>query len=143
MPTRRQNYAVALLNALSSEVGFHTAFAAGIIQGKQAISERQHRDTLPAEPRSWKQMVKHQFASNFKKAAEEEIQGLEKRETFKWILKEAIQSTLLPLLWVFKYKFDTDDYLTKFKAHSAFEAICSQRSRIRTQRRSLRARSEH
>jgi hypothetical protein len=52
MPVRRQNYAVALSKALSSEVGFHTAFAAGIIQGKQAISESQHRDTLPTEPRS-------------------------------------------------------------------------------------------
>jgi transposase InsO family protein len=116
VPTRRQNYAVALSNALSSEVGFHTAFAAGIIQGKQAISKSQHRDTLPAEPRSWKQMLKHRFALNFKKAADEEIQGLEKRETFKWISKEPTQSTLLPLLWVFKYKFDTDGYLTKFKA---------------------------
>jgi Reverse transcriptase (RNA-dependent DNA polymerase) len=116
MPVWRQNYAVALSNALSSEVEFHTAFATGIVQGKQAISEGQHRDTLPAEPHSWKQMLKHRFAANFKKAAEEEIQSLEKRETFKWVPKEAIQSALLLLLWVFIYKFDTDAYLTNFKA---------------------------
>jgi hypothetical protein len=52
MPVRHQNYAVALSNALSSEVEFHTAFTAGIIQGKQTMSEDQHRDTLPAEPHS-------------------------------------------------------------------------------------------
>jgi hypothetical protein len=52
MPVQRQNYAVALSKALSSEVGFHTAFTAGIIQGKQAISKSQHQDTLPTEPRS-------------------------------------------------------------------------------------------
>ena len=32
-------------------------------------------------------------------------------------MKKAVKITPLPLLWIFKYKYDTDSYLMKFKAH--------------------------
>jgi hypothetical protein len=41
---------------------------------------------------------------------------LANKETFKWVKKKAITATPLLLLWIFKYKFDTDGFLTKFKA---------------------------
>lgn len=112
--TRRQNYAVALTQA-SELSAFYTAFALGHAkaEGKKWAL---HRDTLPPEPRTWRQMIKHKFAAEFKEAADREIQELTKRETFKWVDKEAATAIPLPLLWVFKYKFDTDGYLTKFKA---------------------------
>lgn len=104
------------MTTTSSLSPFHTAFATGISRPETAIEARQHRDTLPAEPRNWKQMQKHQFSSNFKIAAEIEIQELSKRGTYEWISKSSATTTPLPLTWVFKYKFDTDGYLTKFKA---------------------------
>jgi Reverse transcriptase (RNA-dependent DNA polymerase) len=58
----------------------------------------------------------HLYSSEFKLAANREIQELIKRGTYKWVSKETANSPPLPLLWVFKYKFDTDGYLTKFKA---------------------------
>ena len=32
-------------------------------------------------------------------------------------MKKAIKVISLLLLWIFKYKFNTDNYLIKFKAH--------------------------
>jgi Reverse transcriptase (RNA-dependent DNA polymerase) len=112
---RRQAYAVQLANTSELTV-FHTAFAAGLSTAQLAKRDGQHRDTLPTEPRNWKQMLRHRFSSEFQLAAEREIQELTRRDTYKWVSKEAVESTPLPLLWVFKYKFDTDGYLTKFKA---------------------------
>ncbi|ERF70143.1 hypothetical protein EPUS_00330 [Endocarpon pusillum Z07020] len=113
MSSRRQNYAAAL--AQTTELTpFYAAFAAG--HEKSGKIDGLHRDTLPTELRSWKQMTKHKFATEFKLAANREIQELARRETFKWVNKEAVTAMPLPLLWVFKYKFDTDGYLIKFKA---------------------------
>lgn len=109
---RRHNYATALQQTTGLNA-FHTAFATGIKKGGGA---KIHRDTLPAEPRSWKQMLRHQCSEEFTLAASREIQELTKKGTYKWVSKQAVTTTPLPLLWVFKYKFDTDGYLTKFKA---------------------------
>lgn len=78
--------------------------------------EGPHRDTLPAEPRTWKQMLKHRYSADFKLAADRELQELSKRDTFEWIARDTAQAAPLPLMWVFKYKLNTDGYLTKFKA---------------------------
>ncbi len=110
---RRQIYATALAQA-AELTPFHTAFALG--REKEAKFEGLHRDTLPAEPRTWRQMTKHKFAAEFAMAADKEIQELARRDIYKWVKKEAVTAMLLPLLWVFKYKFDTDGYLMKFKA---------------------------
>jgi Reverse transcriptase (RNA-dependent DNA polymerase) len=61
-------------------------------------------------------MIKHRFSRDFRQAADREIQELEKKETFQWISRDSTTATPLPLTWVFKYKLDTDGYLTKFKA---------------------------
>ena len=110
---RQQIYAAQL--AKTSELSpFYAAFAAGLsIAPKE---KGQHRDTLPLEPKSWKQVQYHPYSSEFKLAADREIQELTKRGTYKWVSKGTASSPPLPLLWVFKYKFDTDGYLTKFKA---------------------------
>ena len=82
---RQQIYTTALNNTPKNLTTYHTAFATGIqqIKGAEAKTEDLHQDTLPAEPHSWKQMLRHQFATEFKQAAQQEIQELEKRATFK------------------------------------------------------------
>ena len=62
-------------------------------------------------------MLKHQFMADFRQTAQWEIQKLKKRATFKWIMKEAVKIMPLSLLWVFKYKYNTDGYLTKLKVY--------------------------
>ncbi len=50
------------------------------------------------------------------KAADVEFSELIKRGTFKEIGQDETTKSPLPLLWVFKYKFDEDGHLSKFKA---------------------------
>jgi hypothetical protein len=68
---------------------------------------------LFVESRYWKQMLRHRFSQKFQMIAQKEFFELKKRSTFSWVEK-ANQSRIL-LIWVFKYKFDINDYLKKFK----------------------------
>jgi hypothetical protein len=81
-------------------------------QKKSNISKL-HRNDLLVESRYWKQMLRHRFSQEFQIAAQKEFSELKKRGTFFW-MKKADQSRI-SLIWVFKYKFDIDDYLKKFK----------------------------
>jgi hypothetical protein len=48
---------------------------------------------------------------------EKEYNNLKRRGIFKIVLKEEVSNEqILPLKWVFKYKFDSDGYLQKLKA---------------------------
>ena len=51
----------------------------------------------------------------FQYAVRAEIEGLEKRGTYKYVENNA-ETQPIPLIWVFKYKFDSDGFLIKFKA---------------------------
>jgi hypothetical protein len=93
---RQQIYAVQLAN--TSELSpFYAAFATGLSIAPP-IDKGQHRDTLPAEPKNWKQLQYHPYSSEFKLAANKEIQELAKRGTYKWVSKGTASSPLLPLL---------------------------------------------
>jgi hypothetical protein len=81
-------------------------------QKKSQISKL-HRNDLLVESRYWKQMLRHRFSQEFQMIAQKEFFELKKRDTFSWIEK-ANQSRIF-LIWVFKYKFDINDYLKKFK----------------------------
>jgi hypothetical protein len=81
-------------------------------QKKSQISKL-HKDDLFVESRYWKQMLRHRFFQKFQMIAQKEFFELKKRDIFSWIEK-ANQSRIL-LIWVFKYKFDINDYLKKFK----------------------------
>ena len=60
-----------LNNAPKDLTVYYAAFAIGIQQIKdtEVRTEDLHQDILPAEPHSWKQMLRHQFATEFKQAA--------------------------------------------------------------------------
>jgi hypothetical protein len=58
-------------------------------------------------------MLRHRFFQELQITAEKKFFELKKRSTFFWV-KKANQSRIF-LIWVFKYKFDIDDYLKKFK----------------------------
>ena len=64
-------------------------------------------------------MLRHRFSEQFQVAATQEFRKLQQKGTFEYIDDDTVdhlEETPLPLLWVFKYKFDSDGYLTKFKA---------------------------
>jgi hypothetical protein len=81
-------------------------------QKKSQISKL-HRDDLLVESRYWKQMLRHRFSQKFQMIAQKEFFELKKRNTFSWI--EKANQSRISLIWVFKYKFDINDYLKKFK----------------------------
>ena len=91
------------------------AFAAGLYAEKP--NARRHRDDLPPPPKYWKDVINHPFQQGFLAVMKKEIHSLSEKETFEVIEKlkdRGIQ--ILPLLWVFAYKFDQDGYLLKLKA---------------------------
>jgi hypothetical protein len=77
-----------------------------------------HRDQLPAELARWKDLDQHPFGAEFKKASRKEIDGCIQRSCFGRAARvsELKGAEILPLMWVFTYKFDEDGYLYKFKA---------------------------
>ncbi|KAL1953540.1 hypothetical protein VTO42DRAFT_2617 [Malbranchea cinnamomea] len=88
-----------------------SAFSANLEPGKKAI----HRSNLPPAPRTWREMQKHKFRDYWFRAARIEVGKLEERGTYK-IVPTPYGKQLLPLMWVFSYKFDDEGFLLKFKA---------------------------
>ena len=61
-------------------------------------------------------MLRHPHKEGFLAAANKEYSDLERRNTFRVVKLTTAIPKLLPLMWVFTYKFDDDDYLIKYKA---------------------------
>jgi hypothetical protein len=78
-----------------------------------------HRDDLSIESRYWRQMLHHRFSQEFQSAAIKKLTELKKRETFLLIEKRSNQIRI-SLIWMFKYKFDTNEYVEKFKTWLCF-----------------------
>ena len=112
--SRRQQAHAAAMAETAELTPYFSAFGVGLQKAEFDVQNRLHRDTLPPEPRHWRQMLKHRFAREFEHAAIRELNELEKRGTYE--LTQKNEQKTIPLTWVFKYKFDTDGYLTKFKA---------------------------
>ncbi|KAJ6041359.1 hypothetical protein N7460_006749 [Penicillium canescens] len=91
--------------------GVLLAFSAGLTQQKP------HREDLPPEPKTWSEMLRHPHRDGFIHAASVEVKGLESKSTFREVDKPNDKGLqILPLTWVFTYKFDSDGYLVKYKA---------------------------
>ena len=63
-------------------------------------------------------MLKHPYRQCFVQATTKEFDHLKQRGTFKLTSRSATKSTVLPLVWISKYKFDDEGYLVKHKAKS-------------------------
>ena len=59
-------------------------------------------------------MLSHSFKDQFLAAATKKYTDLEYHDIF-YLIQRAGLATILFLIWIFIYKFDTDDYVTKFK----------------------------
>ena len=92
---------------------YHVAFIAGTKE-----KERIRVQDLPKEPKNWKELRAHPKKEEFEAASRAELRELERKETFRMesLAPETRRQDLLPLMWVFKYKMDSDGYLTKYKS---------------------------
>ena len=89
------------------------------VVSNNSVAPQLHCDTLSLEPQYYHQMLRHPHADRFKQAMKVEIEILQKKNTWKKVLYDsAIQAnkTLIPTMWAFKYKFDNERFLTKYKA---------------------------
>lgn len=102
--------------------GLQQAYSIGLADANQKPGpKRLHQSQLPPEPKHWRDLRKHQFQDEFIQAAHVEQQGLAKRGTYtvedtpkiSWLSQRG--KRIVPLKWVFTYKFDEDGYLAKFK----------------------------
>lgn len=102
---------------------FHSAFLSLAIASNYDTTTgsegRLHRDNLPPEPLTYRQMLKHPLARGFIEASVVEVKALQGKQT--WIevpLDEAAKADkiLIPTMWAYRYKFDNDGYLTKYKS---------------------------
>jgi hypothetical protein len=98
-----------------NQEGILAAFATGINSSHSYT--KSHRDELPPEPQNWRDMMNHPFCEGFLAAAGLEVKTIERKGTFDVIQRPNDRSVqVLPLKWVFNYKFDSDGYLAKLKA---------------------------
>jgi hypothetical protein len=94
---------------------YFVAFAAAL-QPLEPQKSRLHRDQLPPPPKRWRDLEKHPFRQEFKEAAAEEFKSCQKKGCFETTSTTVVGSQILPLMWVFTYKFDEDGLLYKYKA---------------------------
>jgi len=107
---RRQAYLADLQNT-GRLPALYSTFATGTI----ASTKRCHRDELPPPPKSWAKMLHHPHKEGFLAAARKEYTEVDVRQTWKAVPRPP-KTQVIPLMWVFTYKFDTNGYLTKYKA---------------------------
>jgi hypothetical protein len=86
-----------------------------------ALKTRFHHSNLPPEPRFYQDVMKLSapHKQGFIAAMQREITDVKRKGTYRtisWKDFNAQDNEVLPLLWVFKYKFDSEGYLIKYKA---------------------------
>ncbi|KAJ5101017.1 hypothetical protein N7456_007069 [Penicillium angulare] len=99
----------------SYEDGTLSAFATGLNEARSHT--KAHKDELPPAPENWREMMKHPYREGFLEASALELKTLQRKETYQVIQRPNDKSIqILPLRWVFTYKFDSDGFLVKLKA---------------------------
>ena len=74
-----------------------------------------HRDDMPPEPKSWKEMLNHPLRDHFRAAAYREIRALITKHTWDEVELPKGARTI-PTKWTFLYKPNADGFIMKFKA---------------------------
>jgi hypothetical protein len=92
------------------------AFSSAIANARPA--KRYHRSELPPPPATWREMQRHSHQPGFLAAASKEVNSLREMGTFEEtnVPDPKRRHQVLPLKWVFDYKYDSDGYLLKYKA---------------------------
>lgn len=123
---------------------FHSVFAAFSHDLDQDTplplqpTNRLHRDEIPLPPKTWRDIDKHPLKELFRATAELEHNALVACKTFKKVQKPTGRQ-IIPLMWVFTYKFDQEGYLIKAKARICVRGDLQQMTREDTTATTLAA----
>ena len=74
-----------------------------------------HRSEMPPIPKNFRDIWNHPEREGFLQACYLEIQKLEEKETFQ-VVNKPDNAFLLPLMWVFDYKFDDNSFFLKHRS---------------------------
>jgi hypothetical protein len=100
---------------------FHTALMiafntkASKLEIKTTSSFKFHISNLSKSSLHWRVMLRHSHAEKFIKAAQMKYNVIETKKTWK-IVDKRDDYKLISLKWIFIYKFDSNDFLFKYKA---------------------------
>jgi hypothetical protein len=118
--TRKQTYATTLIIVNQ----WNSYFATFLIELQRSniisVALKLHRNDLSTKSRYWRQMLNHRFFQEFQSIAIKRMIELKKRDIFLLIEKRSNQIRI-SLIWVFKYKFNTNEYVEKFKTRLCFK----------------------
>jgi hypothetical protein len=80
---------------------------------KAELTTKIHRSQVPRAPRSYQELESHLFGEQFRQAAQKEYREIWSKGCFAKTTHtaETADAEVLPLMWVFTYKFDEDGYL--------------------------------
>ena len=81
-----------------------------------AFSTPAEKQGHPPEPTSWRELESHPFGDQFKEDARREMDKFKEKGVYKEVGRQKARGRILPMKWVFKYKFDSNGRLTKCKS---------------------------
>jgi hypothetical protein len=87
------------------------------------VSNQIHISTLFSSSAHWRAMLRHSHDEKFRKAAQMKYDAIDDRDTWEIVNKSENQK-IISLKWVFIYKNDSDDYLTKYKTRIMMRDDC-------------------
>ena len=109
----RRGTALLAYQYLDQESGYHAAFMTGTNHNPR----RFHRSELPSPPKNAHQLEAHPHKEGFIQAAQKEYDSLLAKGTFEEVaIKDTNSAYIIPNMWVYTYKFDTDGFLERYKA---------------------------
>ncbi|KAL1952896.1 hypothetical protein VTO42DRAFT_3973 [Malbranchea cinnamomea] len=117
-PDRLNRHTIFLTALETSIYNLANILLMAFMTASEAIKNKPlHVKDLPPPPTSWKELLKHLFRRQFELSCGVELKGLETRGTYKKVPRPRnYNGYILPLKWVWTYKFDDDSFLTKYMA---------------------------
>ena len=98
---------------MDKESGFYAAY----ITGTNHNLRRFHGSELPPPPKNSHQLKTHPHKEGFILAAQKEYDSLQAKGTFKEVaIKDTNNAYIIPNIWVYTYKLDTNGFLERYKA---------------------------
>ncbi len=90
---------------------------------EESTTNRIHISTLLSSSAHWRAMLRHSHDEEFEKAAQMKFEAISSENTWEIMNKSSISDhqKIISLKWIFIYKNDSDDYLTKYKARTVMK----------------------
>jgi hypothetical protein len=115
----RTHYTQLLQAKVDHYTPFYIAMSFAVRQSKlrpaDMVMSNLHKSNIPKAPESWNELLRHPLRNQFQDAMQVEWDDLWKFGVFETV-RIPKRKLVIPVRWVFAYKFDAEGHVTKFKA---------------------------